>query len=540
MKKKNNSLFLIVGIVVVLVLVNLISLKGFFRLDLTKDRKFTLSQASIETVKNLSDTMTVSAYFTENLPPPYAQHSRYVRDLLEEYLSASGGRFAFEFIDPAGEETEEDKAKKKDIKRDIFGRIMREPTSIETELSELGLEPVEIRVIEDDQQQTKRAYMGIVVRYQEKYEVIPVVQNLADIEKDLTSLMRKLTRLREPKLGLVKDLMGLRIEKVSQSLRQSMAVEQIELGGEGDIPDDIDALLVVGSGEHFAEHGAEKIDRFLRKGKSAAFLLDRYTIDPRSFQSQPIGPRSKTHMIFDLLKSYGVEVEPTLVADASCASLNMQENRSGFTFSLPVKYPFVPELMNLSFESQITKGLSGVILPFVANIKIAEKDGLKTHVLAKSSKVSWLEKEPLDLNPKRDWGQANIQPDGPHTLMVEARGVLPSRESAKAEGNPVDEKPLESRLVVIGTSAFMWDDFLSPANQVLALNIVDWMLADSALLEMRAREFADAPLDAELSDTTRQMVKYGNILGVPLLLILYGLVRWRLREARRRSLKING
>jgi ABC-type uncharacterized transport system involved in gliding motility auxiliary subunit len=537
MKNKNNSVFFIVGVTVVLVLANLISLKGFLRLDLTKDRKFTLAKASVETVRNLSDTMTVSAYFTDNLPPPYAQHARYVRDLLEEYLSASAGHFAFEFIDPAGEETEEDKAKKKEIKRDIFGRAVREPTTIESELSELGLEPVEIRVIEDDQQQTKRAYMGIVVRYQEKHEVIPVVQNLADIEKDLTSLMRKLTRTREPKLGLVKDFSGPRIERVSQTLRQGMAIEQVDLATQGDIADDIDALLLVGSGEHFGEHGAQKIDAFLRKGKSAAFMLDRYQIDPRSFQSQPIGPRSKTHEVLDLLKSYGIEVSSSLVADASCASLNMQENRSGFTFSLPVKYPFVPELMNLSFESQITKGLSGVILPFVAQLNVTDKEGLKVNVLAKSSKVSWLEKEPLDLNPRRDWGQSNIQPDGPHSLIVEARGVLPRKDhDAEKTG---DEKPVESRLVVIGTSAFMWDDFLSPANQVLALNIVDWMLADSALLEMRAREFADAPLDAELSDTTRQAVKYGNILGVPLLLVVYGLMRWRLRESRRRSLKIN-
>ncbi len=538
---KKNTAFFVVGVLLVVVFANLLSLKGFLRLDLTRDKKFTLSSASIETVKNLADTMTVSAYFTEGLPSPYAQHSRYVKDMLEEYLAASTGKFAFEFLDPAAAETEEDKAKKKETKRDIFGRMIREPTSVETELSELGLQPVEIRVIEDDQQQTKRAYMGIVIRYQEKHEVIPVVQNLSDLEKDMTSLMRKLTRMREPKLGVVKDPMGPQIERVSQALRQNMVVEAIDLTKEGNIADDVDALLVVGSGEHFGEHGAEKIDAFLRKGKSAAILLDRNQIDPRSFQQQPVGPRSKTHEVFDLLKDYGIEIDAALVADASCASLNVQENRSGFTFSLPVKYPFVPELMNLSFESQITKGLSGVVLPFISKLTITPKDNLKVDVLARSSKVSWLEKDHLDLNPRRNWGEANIVPDGPHPLIAEARGVLPARNT---EGAPLDaqangSKGLESRLVVMGTSAFMWDDFLSPPNQVLALNIVDWMLADSALLEMRAREFADAPLDADLSDGIRQAVKYGNIIGIPILLVLYGLVRWRMRESRRRTLKIN-
>lgn len=531
-KHSNNTAVLVVGAIIILVLVNLISLRGFFRIDLTKDQKFTLSRASEETIDRLQDLLTVSAYFTEGLPSPYAQYARYVHDLLEEYRAASkNGKFAFEFTDPASSETSEDKAKKKDMKRDIFGRLVREPTSVETELSDLGLQPVEIRVIEDDEQQTKRAYMGIVIRYQDKHEVIPVVQDLADLEKNITSLMRKLVRERMPKVGLVKDMAGPSISRVSQALGQNVTLEDVNLSAEGDISDDIDALLIVGSGDHFGEKGAEKINHFLKKGKSASILLDRVNVDPRSFQSQPISPRSSVHHVFDLLKNYGIEIEPTLVADAACASLNMQENRGGFSFSLPVKYPFVPELLNLSFESPVTKGLSGVILPFAASIKVSEKPNLKTQVIAKSSKISWTEKEPFDLNPRRDWGNANIVPNGPHPLMVEARGVLTDEAANK------DAKPLESRLLVIGTSSFLWDDFLSAPNQALALNMVDWMLADTALLEMRSRSFNDAPLDADLSDVVRQVVKYGNILGVPFLLVLYGIIRWRLRETRRNALK---
>jgi ABC-type uncharacterized transport system involved in gliding motility auxiliary subunit len=384
--------------------------------------------------------------------------------------------------------------------------------------------------------------MGIVIRYQEKHEVIPVVQNLSDLEKDMTSLMRKLTRTREPRLGLIKDdIQGPHIQRITQALRQNMSVESVILTAEDNIAEDLDALLVVGSGEHFGEKGAEQIDAFLRKGKSGAFLIDRFRVDPQTFQHQAIGPRSKTHEIFDLVKSYGIEITSSLVADASCASLNVQESRGGFNFSLPIKYPFVPELLNLSFESPITKGLSGVILPFVAKLNIENKEGFDVKVLAESSKVSWLEEEPLDLNPRRDWGASNIQPSGPYDLLAQGRGVLPNAETDNAQAQTTEEqKPKDSRLVVMGTSSFLWDEFLSPSNQTLALNMVDWMLADSALLEMRAREFSDTPLDADLSDGVRQGVKYGNILGVPLLLVLYGLIRWRVREARRRSLKIKG
>lgn len=534
--KKSNAIVFGLGLVVVLVLLNLISLRDFWRVDLTRDRKFTLSKASSDTVKDLKDVMTVSAYFTEGLPPPYAQHARYVNDLLQEYLSAANGKFAFEFLDPTSTETQEDKALKKEMKRDIFGRLVREQTSVEQELAQLGLQPVEIRVIEHDEQQTKRAYMGVVIRYQDKHEVIPVVQDLGDLEKNMTSLMRKLVRTKAAKIGLIKDAQGPSISKMTNVIAQNVTLEPVDLMQEGDISADFDALLVIGAGEHFGPQGANKIDKFLKQGKSASFFLDRVMVDPRSFQQRPVGPRSMTHQVFDLIKNYGVEIGADLVADASCASLNMQENRGGFTFTVPVKYPFVPELMNLSFDSAITKGLTGVILPFVSKLTILEKEGITTEVLARSSKISWLEKEPYDLNPRRNWGEVNIVPDGPHPLIASARGPVP-REQKEEQAN-AEQKALEFRAVVIGTSAFVWDDFISQPNLSLALNVVDWMLADAALLEMRARTFADAPLDVNMSDGLRQTVKYGNILGVPFLLVLYGLIRWRVRESRRRSMKI--
>ena len=374
--------------------------------------------------------------------------------------------------------------------------------------------------------------MAVVLRYQDKHEVIPVVQNLAEVEKEITGLMRKMTRSRAPKLAVIKNSAGPEINKISQLIKKNVDVEELDLSAQENISDDFDALMVVGTGDHLKLDAAKKIDNFLRRGKSAAFFVDRVSIDPRTFQEQPIEDQAKSLELLALLESYGISVEEKLVADATCASLNMQENRGGFTFSLPVKYPFVPELMNLSFESPITKGLSGVILPFASQLSVEEKSGFKTEILARSSKVSWLEAAPLDLNPRRDWGKSNIEPSGPYPLIAQGRGVLPKVDAADS-----GDKAVESRIFVVGSSALLWDDFLSPQNQLLAVNIVDWMLADAAILEMRNRTFNDAPIDVNLSDAKRQAVKFGNIIGVPFLLVLYGLLRWRFREARRKSLR---
>jgi len=104
----------------------------------------------------------------------------------------------------------------------------------------------------------------------------------------------------------------------------------------------------------------------------------------------------------------------------------------------------------------------------------------------------------------------------------------------------VAESKSDARLIVVGTSALVTDDFVSQsrANQALVLNVADWLVLDPALLAMRSRGLQMATLKPELSDTTRNAVKFGNAFGLPFALALFGLVRWRMREARRATVTI--
>ena len=105
----------------ILVALNLLGLDFFGRLDLTRDGQFTLSDATMTTLASLEDPVTIEAYFTSELPPPYSSHARYVRDLLEEYYNHADGNVIYQFIDPVAAETEEDKEKKKMSSRTSLG-----------------------------------------------------------------------------------------------------------------------------------------------------------------------------------------------------------------------------------------------------------------------------------------------------------------------------------------------------------------------------------------------------------------------------------
>jgi gliding-associated putative ABC transporter substrate-binding component GldG len=538
-----NANILLAATVGCLVLLNILGLRAFARFDATREEIYTLAKASRETMAGLEDPVTVTAYFTDDLPPPYSSNARYVRDLLEEFRAASKGRLSFEFLDPMTQETTEDQETKKEMKRDIFGRVFREPTSVERELAQAGVQPVEIRVIEDDQMQTKRAYMGIVIKHQEKKEVIPVVQDVRTLEYDLTTLVRKLTRPKTPVLGVLQghDAPSLheKLARLQTLLSQMYEVRPIDLSSKERVDPDVDALLVIGPKTALQPNELKAIDQFLMEGKSAAFFLDSVQVDLRTFE-----PSEATHGLGPLLATYGITLGDQLVADVASAQLNVQERRGFMVVSMPVPYPFIPMLERLEGDSPVTQGLSGVTLPFSTVVTATAPEGAQATVLAKSSKKSWLEHKPYNIDPRRDWRTETVTPNGPHTLMVQVSGKLKSHFAAEAQASTPSGQPLlaeskgEPRVIVAGGSAALWDDFMGRPNQALLLNVADWLLLDPALLEMRTRGLAQAPIEQELSATKRNAIKFGNAFGIPLVLAAFGLVRWRMREGRRATVTV--
>lgn len=543
MNRKGQTTVFVAAVAGCLVLLNVLGVRLFARADVTRDKAYTLSKASKDTMAALEEPVVVTAYFTEQLPAPYSSNARYVRDLLEEFRAASKGKLAFEFVDPQSQETDADKEAKKEVKQDIFGRRFREPTAIEKELGGQGIQPVEIRVIEEDQQQTKRAYMALVLKHQEKKEVIPLVQNVSSLEYDLTTLVRKMTRPKTPVIGVLQGhdepKLAEKYRYLQTMLSQTYELRPVELSGKDRFDAGLDALFVLGPKKALAPNELKAIDQFLMEGRSVAFFLDSVQVDLRTFE-----PSEATHGLAAMLSTYGVTVGERLVADVKSGNVNVSERRGFMVINQPVPYPFLPVVQRLEGDSVITAGLGDVLFPFTTALEVKQVEGTTATVLARSSPKSWLENKPPNISPQRDWRAESITPAGPYPLMAQVAGTLKSHFASEASqsgsGTPIiGQSKGEARVIVVGTSALFQDDFMqNRGNQVLALNIADWMLLDPALLAMRNRGLALPTLQAELSDSTRNLVKFGNALGLPLLLALFGVVRWRMREASRSSVTV--
>jgi len=534
-KKRNDAAVLAAAVIGSLVLVNIIGIKVFGRLDLTHDKQFTLSAATRATLRSLTDPLTVRAYFTKDLPPPYSNQARYVHDLLDEYVAKGHGNFSYEFIDPLSEETDADKEKKKDVRTNIFGQAVREATTVERELQKLGIPPVQVRVNEEDKMEVKRAYMGLAVNYGDKTEVLPVVQETAGLEYDLTTLIRKVSRTERPKLALVvsgmDDKQQQAFGRVKSLWTQLYDVSTIDLASAASIPADVKAIIVIGSKAPYSDAAKKSIDEYVMSGRSAAFLVDAVKPDLTTLQSE-----DASSGLTDLLTSYGVTIKPGLVLDEKCATVNVTQQRGFMRISQPVRYPFLPLVNALSDKSPVTRGLSQVAFPFVSplTVSLAEGSAVKSEVLVRSSEHAWTQAPPYNLDPMQEWTLDRVQDPGVKNLVVALNGVLKSPYNA-ASG--ADGSGANARVLVIGGSAFMTDQFLQKANEALVLNMTDWLVLDDDLLSVRARGLSAAPLK-ELSASGKSGVKYANIVGVPLAFVSLGLWRWRRRETLRKDVRL--
>ncbi len=150
----------------------------------------------------------------------------------------------------------------------------------------------------------------------------------------------------------------------------------------------------------------------------------------------------------------------------------------------------------------------------------------------------------------RQWRKDELEEKNGIPLVISLSGPLSTKKAPAADNImvPSNEETTSSnsRVLVIGGSSVASNQFMSKTNETFVLNLMDWLLLDEDLLAVRSRGLAAAPLGGvneegqpeELSDGVRLTVRYANVVGVPLAFIAFGIIRWRMRESRRKSVTL--
>ncbi|RLC48674.1 MAG: hypothetical protein DRH70_00435 [Candidatus Coatesbacteria bacterium] len=510
------SVVIILGILIVL---NCLSNLYFARADLTEDKEYTVSDATKSVLADLEDLVTIEAYFSKQLPSYVMPLKTQVKDLLDEYKAYSNGNLQVEFIDP-----DDDK-------------------QLKQKLQFMGIPPVQLNVIQKDKAELTTVYLGLAILYENKQEVIPVIRGTENLEYQITSGIRKVTMSEVKSVGLLPLTEGMTVDdsfsKLKEALQKLYDVKVLSFDRPRGL-EKVDTLVILGS-KKLSDWEKFQIDQAIMGGANAIFLTDMIDRQQGKLQAKPAESN-----LNDLLNAYGFQVNNNLVLDRVAA---MAAFSSGFmSFRLP--YPFWIKVggKQLAKDNPAVGQLSAVVFPWTSSVEVKNKEAkdVKYEVLARSSDASWLQTGRFDLSPQQHFSQTA---KGSYELAVEGDGTFKSlfagKKAPKPEGTaaryaPKEQKVIEKsppvKIVVVGNSFMVNDNFLSRyrKNDLFVENLIDVMNLGKGLVGIRTRGATERPLE-EVSEGTKQWVKYGNMLGVPILVVIFGLSRFLIRKKRKRA-----
>jgi gliding-associated putative ABC transporter substrate-binding component GldG len=531
---------LLVGAVVA---VNLISTRIFGRLDLTQNKVYTLSQGSKDVVKNLPDYLTVKAYISKDLPPELANISRYVRDLLDDYRTYSKGKLRFEALDPGSDK------------------------KIEEEANACKVQRMQIQVMRQQKFEVGGYFLGLCFQYQGKDEAIPQVGQTDGLEYQISSLIKRMTQKKHKvafTTGHGESDLNQGYTFLKQAIEQEFEATDINPSTTS-IPGDVDALVVGGPKQAFDDKGRHEIDAFLMKGKGAIFLVDGMVMStpgghgmPPQMAAQPKVGQANESGLGELLEKYGFKIEQDFVLDG-------RQNVPG-----PIEVGGQRRIANLPMyvgvKTQeaddkgmtVMEGVPAMVFPYTSSVQLVgplaggKPQNGKLWLLAQSSPASWKQTGFFFFSPSTRIEEGKEK--GSFPLAYAYQGTLksayapanaPGMSTPDAANTPPSESKQAVRLLVVGDSDFASDEYLQLSRYFpiyeggarVLLNAISWMLEDAALTPVRTKTVAVRPIQVD-SEATVTAVKAINIAGVPLAFIAFGLVRSRLRRARRQGQKL--
>jgi len=610
-KAATESLILLVVIALICVAVNALGAFGLYkRTDLTKVERYTLSQGSGRLLKSMKQQMVVDAYVTRGLPKLDA-FVRDLRDLLQEYKNAGGGKFDYNLIEVKDDEKKKEEAEK------------------------AGLKPMLLSESESDEKAgITQGYMGLVFKYGVEKDVIPVLQpdNNVGLEFWITNKVRELrdkgdgikhkvgvlTGHDEMKLSeanLVPSQMGRPSmqEVISRNFPFYTFVDVDLKGGDAAIDDTLDGLIMLQPAKDISDKELRRVDEFVMKGKSLAVFASAVNIKEHDAQ---MSAQLNTHGLDKLLEGYGIELHKDVVLDFGRSFRVTMFTQSGLG---SVRFPQLLEVVDdsrFSGDQQLIDTsfpaffrMEQVIMPFCSSLTL-HKDKQPTasdfSVVARSTPHSinktddTVELGLQSWRPKGKWEQFNV------AARVEGRlkTAFPAGDKQGVDAAPEVPEGKNARVFVLASAQFTANPFARAGNgednpqlrqmgmgpmggdekllqiagpyadlqrgavpllyAIMATkNTLDWLTGDTDLLAVSAKllsepglvygdvtapKFDENETDEDIKKKDKEMrderkTKQRNIGIVltflaPLLIVAYGILRWRMRTNRRMNVQL--
>ena len=511
MIKNQKKIFFWLSLVIFL-LCYMLSSRLYFRLDMTQNKAFTLSESSRNAAAQISDILRITYFVSDRLLAVHPLPEE-ITGLLNEYASLSRSRIQFSRVDPAK------------------ANLLRE-------MNNLGIYPQSIRFIENNEIITLDVYTGIVIEYLDRIEVIPFAFSYESLEYDLTTRILALVQARHRELGVIVGESSSQWNNdyifLDSELRRHGFRIRLLIPGE-DIPDHLPGLFIFGGADVFDEWTLYTIDRYIQGGGNVLFAQNSLFVD--MFNEMQVWP-VRDMGLFAMLASYGAVILPALVMDLSCINLSFQANENTQEI-ITIPYPLWIHVKdeNINKNNFLTRNLFGINLYWASPLELHPPYGIDAEVLFTTTDDAWLQNYNYQVDPFR---QELLPQDGRRMVLGAAfTGIFPSffnnmpkpvREGSLQTLPDMPQNPQESRIIVIGDSNFAGSLIQIEGGEItnlaFLLRAADWLINNEETTGLHRT--GPGRLDRITDIFTRNAVMlFSNILNIfiiPFIIFIFGLV----------------
>lgn len=545
---KKNLKYIIPAIVLLLGAFGVFS----HRFDLTKEKRYTLSDATIATLKSVQEPLTIDVYLEGDFPANFKQLQNETKFILEEFRKVNP-KIDFKFIDPIATKMSQDT------------------------LMAMGMQPSMLPDMKDGKVTNIVLFPYATLKYKGYGSSIPLIisqsgidaseqltKSIENLEYNFASNIKSLTAEKRKNIGILINQDELRpgefrgfMDMALQNYNAGpvIPVNKKELTMQ-DIPNlkRMDALVIAKPRKSFTDTEKVILDQYIMNGGKTLWMIDAVNAEmdtlmtKRKLMAYPIDIN-----MTDFFFNYGVRINPSLVKDfQKSALIRVQAGEvSGNPIYNNFMWPYFPLGINEN-KNPISRNINPVKFEFPTSIDTLGRKNIKTNVLFESSERTTLKSVPnyVELSEMANLDSLSMmeKPTTPKIFAVSLEGKFNSAYATRSEKNGFPNfknNSSENKMIVIadgdvgrnqtmkGQPLPLGADILTQqqyGNDQFLRNCLDWLLDDSNLIDLRNRNIEARLLDKRRIDEEKTNWQWFNLLTPLTILGLLGGIFYWLRK----------
>ena len=555
----------LVAIVLLIVAANWLGSVYFTRIDLTRDKRFTLADVSKNILHQLDAPLYITVYLKGDFPAGFRRLASETREMLEE-LQAYSKEVRFRFVNPS--------ASSNPKKRLAFYK----------KLMDAGLVPTNLQVKTKNGMQQQTLFPGAILRYRGKEIPVSLLSNERSVPPDevlnhsienlefvFVNAIHKLVQKEKPSLAWLTgqgEPQGKRVTDIMNALNGIYNLKTVRLdtvpnpllqSRNGKVLPRFDALLVAKPQKPFAERQKLMIDQYLMYGGKVLWLVDPVlaSMDSIKMAEQTVSIDLNLGLQ-DQLFTYGVRLNKDLLLDLNAVPIPVRTGEIGGQAQVQLLPWYYYLLVTPRSQNPVVRNLNSIEMDFASSIDTLALKGVKKIILLKTSPYCGVEKVPgiISLGILRSKPPARFFRGPARNVAVLLSGRFPSDfknrllpEDKKYLKFPFREKSVPTQMILVSDGDVLLNRLKKPegyplplgynpftrqtyGNKDFILNALNYLTDGPGLISLRSREFKLRLLDKTKISRQRLWWQLFNVLGPLVVMLLFAFVLIFLRKRR--------